>query len=355
MGARNLSGVRWIEVRGKSRLFLDFRYTDGGGKRRRFKRIASVQSTEAARAEARRLMQRAAHTGSPEDERTTPTLRTFVEGDFETIAMPKFRPATAKRYRSLLTREIVPRFGAERLDEIEGVDLRAFASDLIRRGVGPKGPCALVRTILRQAVELGALDRFPDMPRGLWRDAKKLPEAPTDCEVTAMLAGAKGWIRVAIALAAFAGLRSGEVRGLEVRDVDLDRDRVHVRHAMSENEAVTPKSGNDRVVPIAPQLRSVLVDAVRNKLPRARIVTTATGRTPNRQAVLSALVALTTRLHLPARSFHQLRHYFCSTLVRRGASVEVVRLLAGHSALAVTQRYVHAAGSELRSAIDKLG
>jgi site-specific recombinase XerD len=32
-------------------------------------------------------------------------------------------------------------------------------------------------------------------------------------------------------------------------------------------------------------------------------------------------------------SYHSLRHYFCTTLIRRGASVEAVRLLAGHSKL----------------------
>jgi site-specific recombinase XerD len=49
-----------------------------------------------------------------------------------------------------------------------------------------------------------------------------------------------------------------------------------------------------------------------------------------------------------------LRHYFCSKLLSCGASVEAVRLLAGHSDLAITQRYVHALGNDLRAAIAKL-
>lgn len=60
------------------------------------------------------------------------------------------------------------------------------------------------------------------------------------------------------------------------------------------------------------------------------------------------------RHNLPQHSFHALRHYFCSALVRHGASVEAVRLLAGHSRLEVTQRYVHATASDLRGAISKL-
>jgi site-specific recombinase XerD len=53
-------------------------------------------------------------------------------------------------------------------------------------------------------------------------------------------------------------------------------------------------------------------------------------------------------------SFHSLRHYFCSALIRRGVGVEAVRLLAGHSKLDVTQRYVHATGDDLRAAIARL-
>ena len=46
--------------------------------------------------------------------------------------------------------------------------------------------------------------------------------------------------------------------------------------------------------------------------------------------------------------------YFCSTLIRKGASVEAVRQLAGHSKLAVTQGYVHANAADLTEAIAKL-
>lgn len=60
-------------------------------------------------------------------------------------------------------------------------------------------------------------------------------------------------------------------------------------------------------------------------------------------------------LGLQERSFHSLRHSFLSRLVRKGASVEAVRLLAGHSSLTVTERYVHATGGDLRRAIGLLG
>lgn len=91
---------------------------------------------------------------------------------------------------------------------------------------------------------------------------------------------------------------------------------------------------------------------MRRKLPTARIIVNARGKTPSRQAVLTRLKALQARCDLAPRSFHSFRHFFCSTLIRNGASPEAVRVLAGHHNLNVTQRYVHA--TDLQVAIGKL-
>jgi site-specific recombinase XerD len=45
---------------------------------------------------------------------------------------------------------------------------------------------------------------------------------------------------------------------------------------------------------------------------------------------------------------------FISELVRRGAGLEAVRVLAGHSKLEMTQWYAHAVTADLRAAIDRL-
>jgi len=41
--------------------------------------------------------------------------------------------------------------------------------------------------------------------------------------------------------------------------------------------------------------------------------------------------------------------------VRRGAGLEAVRMLAGHSKPEMSQRYAHATGDDLRAAMGKLG
>jgi integrase len=360
MGTRNVSGVRKV-VRGcKPRWFIDFPYTDKDGVRRRFRRDASVQNYAAALAEADRLMRLAAETGmveveaSPASRRAVVTYGEFVGGLFEQVYMPTYRPTTARRYRELHAQRVLAFFGTKPLDEITPGDFRAFVASLHNDGVQTKGPITVVRTVLRAAHESGLLDRFPEVPSGLVVTSRKLPDAPTSEEVEAMLR-APGWVGLAVALGALAGLRMGEVRGLEVRDIDFDRHRILVRRAMSEDASLTPKSGHEREVPLAEGLELRLREAVRDKLPRARVVVDAGGETPDRQQVLHQLKRFLSRSHLRERSFHSLRHYFITELMNNGASAEAVRVLAGHSKLEMTQRYAHAATPHLRAAIDKLG
>lgn len=353
MGVRS-DGVRKVTRRGKPHWLIDFRYCDKEGRRQRYSRDASVQTATGARAEADRLKRLAVETGSPYSRARAVTFATFVETKFRTLHMPAHcRPATRERYEALFRQGVLTAFGTKRLDEITAADVRAYAAELALRGVQARGHLSLVRTVLRSAVELGALETLPALPP-LPRQGKKLPDAPSDEDVTALLTNAHGWLRVAIALSVFAGLRMGEVRALEVRDVDFKRGRILVRHALSANEVMPPKSGHERPVPLAPELHSILEEAVRLKLPQARIVVNSRGSTPSRQHVLTVLKALEQRSGVRAWSYHSLRHYFCSTLIRRGASVEAVRLLAGHSKLDVTQRYVHATAADLQAAIATL-
>lgn len=352
MGQRNDSGVRKVRRHGRFRWVIDFLWFDREGRQHRHRRDARVQARESALLEARELRERALKFGTLVARPATPTFREFVEGSFTALVMPRFRPATRVRYEALFRQGLLDHFGAMRLDAIGPDAVHSFAAKLATRDVQMKGPVMLVKTVLRAATDLELLSVMPRVPR-VWTDSRKLPDAPSQEDVDRLLAGATGWLRVAIALAAYGSLRSGEVRALEVRDIDIANGRILVRHAMSEDEQRTTKSGHDRVVPIAGILLPILEDALRGKLPKARVLTTARGTTPSRQAILTRLNRLERRLGLRLWPFHGLRHFFCTTLVRTGASIEAVRVLAGHSALAVTQRYVHATGAELMDAVGR--
>jgi integrase len=277
-----------------------------------------------------------------------------VRGPFEQLYMPTYRPTTARRYRELHAQRVLAFFGNKALDEIGPTDFRAFAASLHVDGVQTKGPITVARTVMRAAHESGVIEKLPDIPSGLVVASRKVADIPSSEEVERMLR-APGWLGLAIALGAMAGLRMGEVRALEVRDVDFERHRLLVRRAMSEDASLTPKSGHEREVPLAAGLEARLRDAAKDKLPRARVVVDDAGQTPRRQQVLHQFKRYLRNNRLREHSFHSLRHYFISELMKCGASAEAVRVLAGHSKLEMTQRYAHAAPADLRAAIDRLG
>jgi len=159
----------------------------------------------------------------------------------------------------------------------------------------------------------------------------------------------------AVGLQVLAGLRQGEVRALEVGDLDLEHGLLTVRRAYSEQVVVMPKGNRQRVVPMHADLVSIVQDAIRHKLGRALVITDENGRPVSRQHYLARLKAAQRHLGLKEWSSHALRHFFCSELTRSGANVEAVRALAGHSNISTTQRYLHATGGDLVHAIRKLG
>ena len=57
------------------------------------------------------------------------------------------------------------------------------------------------------------------------------------------------------------------------------------------------------------------------------------------------------RAGLPRSGPHMLRHTFCSLLAKEGASAAAIRNLAGHSNVAITDRYMHLAPGEAAAAV----
>jgi integrase len=356
MGVRG-TGVRTVARRGRRVLVIDFRYTDQHGVRRRFKRDAASQVLHAARAEADRLQRLAAETGSPEAAPpASMILQAFVDDRWRPLYGPRYRPGTLERYEALLGQGLLEQLGSKRLADIDGPCVRAFLAGVASqpskrtgRTVQTRPHHDFVRTLLRAAKDLGELAELPgDLPPRP-RPAKKLPDAPPLEEIQQTLALAVGWLRVAIALGIYAGLRSGEIRALQVRDVDLGQGVLRIRRTLSGDVECAPKGNKDRNVPIVPELDPIMREAIRRKLPKARVVLTSEGETPTRQSIWTRLDALQKAHGLPHRSVHQLRHGFCTWTLRAGIDVESVRILAGHTDLATTQRYVHADATRARA------
>jgi integrase len=264
------------------------------------------------------------------------------------------KPSTQYCYGEVVRTTLMPMFGDRVLATLSRKDFATLDAELVRRGAGGsrrRNHIVTMRAILRASVVgelLEDVPRFPPVPKV----GMRVPHAPTQEEVAAVIASARPCMRVAFALAAYAGLRAGEVRALRRMDVDLDGGVIVVRQARTRGVTSTPKSGHEREIPIAAALRPFIEDAAfRCPSPDAVILDHSTRLSTDEGLLRRELAAAQRRAGTSGWSFHGLRHAFVTHLFRRGVPAPVVQRLAGHIHLSVTQRYAHTHTEDLRAAI----
>lgn len=135
------------------------------------------------------------------------------------------------------------------------------------------------------------------------------------------------------------GLRVGEVCGLTLDRLDLDRRRV----------LVLGKGSKEREVPLSDHALVALRQYLREGRPRMAPRTASAGlffnrrRKPITPRDVRAMVEQYGAETLSGRrvSPHTLRHSFATHLLEGGADIRVVQELLGHASVATTQRYTH--------------
>jgi integrase len=367
--------VRIEKRRGERHVVLDIYWQKPDGTLGRYRRDAEVQTLAAARAEERRRLAAIALTGSPtstvpidqarHDATVNGTARKadtvkFADAARDYLALyapSRLKPSTRSGYECVIATVLVPRFGALPITGITAGQVRELDAELVRAGAKPstrRNIQAVLRSVLnRYAVEAGLLDAPPALPR-LPKVGMNIVSALTREEVTRILGNAKPPHRLAFLLATDAGLRAGEVRGLRWRDVDLRAASLVVRQSICRGVASAPKSGHERIVPLTDALAAALAAARNDAKPLALVSTNARGKPWSEFGLGRAMHRACARAGLDGWRFHDLRHYFVTSLFRTGVSAPTVQMLAGHAELETTQRYAHVAAVDLAEAIRRL-
>lgn len=199
---------------------------------------------------------------------------------------------------------------------------------------------AAVRSFLR--FTLGATN-VPDVSLAP-RRPRRLPDTPKTEEVEAALVALAGDGPLAlrnlalVELVYSAGLRSAETVGLDLADIDFDREQLHVRG----------KGGKERLVPLGEEAGQLLARYLHQGRPEL-----ATGA--ENALFLSARGKRldTSTLRRVFAHPHRLRHAFATHLLEGGADLRTIQELLGHSSLSTTQLYSHVDGRRLRRVYDK--
>jgi site-specific recombinase XerD len=197
---------------------------------------------------------------------------------------------------------------------------------------------------------LGHLSR-PTAVSGLRvRQPRRLPRGLDAAEVAALVGSLRTWRDRAIAgLMLYSGLRSAEVLGLDVRDVDIGGRWVRV----------TGKGDRERRVPLDTEVAGVIqayLLAERPATASPRLFVVAKG--PNRgQPLTPAGLRTVFRYHrqrtgVIAGHPHALRHTFGTALAEAGVDLAVMQALLGHDHVDSAAAYIHLAPAHVRREFD---
>jgi len=149
------------------------------------------------------------------------------------VARRRIRPATAALYAKLLRLTILPTWADRALDDITAAEIATWYAGMQNTPTQQANAYGLLKSIFKEAIEDGILETNPcRVKAGAQKQRAREIDVLTVDQLNRYLDAVPDARRVPLLLAGWCGLRSGEVRGLRVRDLDLDSGVVHVRQAV---------------------------------------------------------------------------------------------------------------------------
>jgi integrase len=368
MAAGNVTGhVRVVKRARGAKWYVKYRLADG----RQVQKLLGPAWTERGRppdgfytrktagAELRRLLTDAergtlagaqARTGTTFADACAEWLR-YVEHEKQRA------PSTVQDYRNAVECYLKPEFGAETpLAEITTERVDAFRERMLDEGKLSR------RSIQKIMVLLYGI--FKRAKRRKWIAANPAEDAervtvcrsgdfnvltPVEVEAVARATATEQETAV-VTVAAFTGLRMGELRALTWRDVDFERSTVFVRWNFTAGTRRQPKSGKVRSVPLIDQAARALDGLSRREeftSPGDLVFASPVGTVLDDGEMRRAFYAGLERAGLGDRRegddpfvFHDLRHTF-GTLAVQAWPLHDVQGYMGHADIQTTMLYVH--------------
>jgi len=253
-----------------------------------------------------------------------------------------------------IRKHLMPAFGSMPAAKLSTTNIRAFI--LAKQQEGLKaGTINRALAILRRALRLAAEADPPKIAR-----VPKIPELAEDPpragffeehEYRALLRALPDHLKPVLAFGYWTGCRKGEILRLKWDQVDLEQGVVRLR-------AGETKSGEGRVIPLAPELLEIL-RLHRQTAGESEYVFTYNGA-PFRdfrdgwEAACKAAGLWDAKANRPTRLFHDLRRTAVRNLVRAGVPEKVAQEISGHKTRAVFERYNIVSEADLLTAARRL-
>jgi integrase len=294
---------------------------------------------------------------APQKAKAVPTLRVYAE---TWLATRELKPSTRAHYRTLLDQHLLPALGGLPLDRLDPAAVRAWYATLDGKKATQRAHAySLLRAICTTAFADDLIAANPCRIRGAGSARKQhKTRTATLAELEVLVEAMPARYRAMVLLAAWCGLRFGELAELRRSDVTLRYDDGQpVAGVLHVDRAVTRVNGKmivgdpkteagKRVVAVPPHLVPVLVDHLERFVPAGAAALLFPARHGEHMAPASLY-----RVFYPAREkagradlrFHDLRHTGATLAAATGATLAELMARLGHSTPQAAMRYQHAA------------
>ncbi|HQQ97227.1 MAG TPA: tyrosine-type recombinase/integrase [Cyclobacteriaceae bacterium] len=274
----------------------------------------------------------------------------------------RFSPHTVQSYQNDLSQFCL--YLKEQFDEEPAKAnyplIRSWIVQLSERELDPRSinrKIASLRSFYKFLLRQSTIEKDPMVKVKVLKTRKKLPHFVQEAEMNVVLDqqpfenNLAGWReRLVLELLYGTGMRLTELINLRDNQINLSEQTIRV----------LGKRNKERVIPFSDSLVAVITSyrKVRNK-----------DVTPNDLGLLIVndnggkcypmMIYRLVRKHLGAntsvekRSPHVLRHSYATHLLNKGAEINAVKDLLGHSSLAATQVYTHNSMEKLKKVFDQ--
>ena len=338
-------GVRVRPTGGKSFVLL---YRVDGRSRRIALGAPASRGVDAVRRECHTLIAKGALREARKPE--VPAFRDFVAGPWREAHFPKYKRSTRKQANAVLANQLLPAFGATRLDRITRAQvLDWFDAYSATAPGGANRALAHLRQILNFAIACGhfatnpargiAPNRRTPLTRFLSREEVHRLHRALDRNATRS-ASARQQADI-IRLLLLTGCRRNEILALRWSEVHPDA------------LALADSKTGPRKVPLNSEAKALLA-----RQPRGQShFVFPSPRGSDRPRASDLLLWNTVRREAGIEDvfLHTLRHTFASHAVMQGVPVPVVSRLLGHTNAQMTLRYAHLADRDVQAAAERIG
>ena len=264
-----------------------------------------------------------------------------------------FRPTTAEQVANNMRKHIIPAFKGRPIGSIRTSEVQSWVkrlSDQLSPGtveVVFRYFASVCRSAVRDRLIAFNLCEGIKLPKS---EAVRIVPLET-AEVRALIDAMPDRYRAAAVLGAGAGLRQGEIFGLTADRVDFPRRTLTVDRQLLTVTNRPPFLGppktaaSVRRIPISETVLFSLSEHIASFPPAPEgFLFTTEGGTPlprNRAGDVFRLARKPAKIRQDA-TWHDLRHYYASLLIRHGESVKTVQARLGHaSAVETLDTYAH--------------